>query len=263
MNQEEYDYIQKLEHENAIQKVQNAQMALSNTTSSMFQPAGDINLIEWQLELDNILERIDHLLRGHILKFDNDGNLKWQEPKDKMYEIFNEYGVQEILRVLSMYLNRNTILSNYDEETISWKVYDLGMEISDLIFTKYNEMFAIPTFEQAFHEVYPHMKIIEFEGVMYAYDGENHYELGDEALKKVYEQMKKSTDPKIKLYPIVVKELVDTVHSSYLRALNGGERESLRTARTVTQTEPLQTLQSPMNIMQPKNKWFNPMSWGR
>ena len=33
--------------------------------------------------------------------------------------------------------------------------------------------------------------------------------------------------------------IINTVEASYNRSLNGGERESLRTARTVTQSEPL------------------------
>ncbi len=36
---------------------------------------------------------------------------------------------------------------------------------------------------------------------------------------------------------MIVQELVDTIHSAYLRALGGGERDSLRTARHVAQTE--------------------------
>ena len=138
MNQEESKYLSDVEL--ALKEEQSRNIDNSKVASSMFQGDDNSNLIEWQLEMDNILERIDHLLRGHTLEFDKEGNLTWQEPKDKSMCVFNEYGVQEILRVLSMYLNRNTILSNYDETTINWKVYDLGMEISDLIFTKYNEI---------------------------------------------------------------------------------------------------------------------------
>ena len=211
MNLEEEQYIKDLEL--ALQSEQHRSSQMASQSSSMFMGTGDINLIEWQLELDNILERIDHLLRGHVLKFDSKGNLTWQPPESKEYEIFNDYGVQEILRILSMYLNRNTILSNYKEETIDWKVYDLGIDLTDLIFMKYEEM------------------------------GLN-------------------TKNKIKLYPIIIRELVDTIHSAYLRALHGGERESLRTARHVTQNDPLGQL--PMNqIQKPQKKFsvFKPTTW--
>ncbi len=214
MRGEDEAYIRGLEDELRTEKMRGDQLASTNP-NSLFNAADNENLITWQLELDNILERIDHLLRGHSLKFDNDGNLKWEEPKDKSLVVFNEYGVQEILRILSMYLNRNTILSNYDEETINWKIFDIGQEITDLIYMK-------------------------------------------------YEKMGLDNKDKIKLYPIIVRQLVDTIHSAYLRSLNGGERESLRTARTVTQTEPLnqQMPMSPMgNNQQRSFSFFKPTTW--
>jgi len=157
--------------------------------TSAFGKTDDENLVKWQLELDNILERIDHLLRGHKLTW-KEGNLIWVEPKDKNEAIFNDYGVNEILRILSLYLNRNTILSNYAGEMIETKVYDFGNEVGDLILGKYEEM-GLDTYE------------------------------------------------KMILYPMIIRELVDVIHSAYLRALHGGERESLREARSVTQTMPL------------------------
>ncbi len=164
--------------------------ALMNTGyNSMFTQASQENMIKWQLELDSLLERIDHMLRGDKLKF-QDGKMIWMVADDDNDRVFNDYGVNEIMRILSMYLNRNTILSNYDEKTINLKVYDFGCEMSDLIFLKYESM------------------------------GLNNLE-------------------KRKLYPMLNRQLVDSVHSAYLRALNGGERLSLREARQVTQTEPL------------------------
>lgn len=168
------------------------------------------NLIKWQLELDSILERIEHILKGDKPKM-QDGNLIFIEAQKDEERIFNEYGVSEIMRILTMYLNRNTILSNYDEDTINWKVLDFGHEVSDLIFLKYNEM-----------------------GL--------------------------DTIAKRKRYAMVVKELVDTVHSGYLRALHGGERNSLRTARSVQQSEPLNSQGMGNYPMMPKERSvFNPM----
>lgn len=157
---------------------------------SFITGAANENLIQWQLELDTILERIEHMLRGDKPTYVQ-GSLIWKSPEKKNKGIFNEEGVNEIMRVLSMYLNRNTILSNYDEDTINEKMFDLGNELADLIFLKY-EAFGLNDIE------------------------------------------------KRKLYPIIVRQLVDIVHSSYLRALHGGERESLRETRQVSQTEMLQ-----------------------
>jgi hypothetical protein len=174
------------------------------------------NLIKWQLELDSILERIEHILKGDKPTTIN-GNLIFLPALNENEKILNDYGVSEIMRILTMYLNRNTILSNYDEETINWKVLDFGKEISDLIFLKYEEM-GLNTLE------------------------------------------------KRKRYAMIVKELVDSIHSAYLRAKFGGERDSLREARQITQNESLNQngMMMPNNnmMMMPRERSIlNPMRW--
>lgn len=185
--------------------------SMSNPTMVSSNPLQD-NLIKWQLELDSILERIEHMLRGDHPKWVN-GSMIFVSAEDDKDKILNDFGVAEVMRILSMYLNRNTILSNYDEDTINWKVLDFGLEVTDLFYLKYESM------------------------------GLNSLE-------------------KRKLYPILVKELVDTVHSGYLRALNGGERDSLRTARQLTQSE---TLMPGMNFNigggSEKRSVLNPMRY--
>ena len=169
------------------QKMQDPRARASN---SFVAGALNENLIQWQLELDSILERVEHMLRGDKPTWLN-GSIVWLPPKSDKEKVLNEFGVAEIMRVLSNYVNRNTILSNYREETINDKMYDLGMELADLFYLKY-EIMGLDNLE------------------------------------------------KRKLYPILVRELVDICHSSYLRALHGGERESLREARQVNQTESTQ-----------------------
>lgn len=161
----------------------------TTASTSLITSGYNENLIQWQLELDSILERIEHLLRGDRPTFQN-GSIMWSKPTNPEDETFNDHGVTEIMKVLSSYVNRNTILSNYSEKTIEGKCYNLGIDLSDLIYLK-------------------------------------------------YERMGMDTVEKRKKYPIIVRQIVDMVHSAYLRSLNGGERESLREARQVTQTEGL------------------------
>jgi hypothetical protein len=206
-NQLNYSY------NNAMAMNQN-QPRVSNTLVAGQQ--NQDNLIKWQLELDSILERIEHILRGDKPTTVN-GNLIFVPTKNETDKVLNEYGVAEIMRILSMYLNRNTILSNYDEPTILLKVYDFGMEVSDLLFVKSDEM-------------------------------------GLNSLDKR------------KRYSMIVRELVDSVHSAYLRALNGGERDSLRQARNITQSENIgqggQMMPGGMQMMRERSV-LNPMRWLR
>ena len=98
------------------------------------------NLIKWQLDLKEDMDRLYHLLKGDKIGYDDNGDIVYLPQDDPELIPFSDFGVQLIMNIMSFYLNRNTILSNYNEATINWKVYDLGIELSDLIFNKYEVM---------------------------------------------------------------------------------------------------------------------------
>ena len=186
------------------------------------------NLIKFQLDLKEDMDRLYHLLKGDRIGYDDNGDIVYLPQEDPDLIPFSDFGVQLIMNVMSFYLNRNTLLSNYDEKTINWKVYDVGIELSDLIFNKYEVMM-------------------------------------NTSPSKDPVEIKEHLREKIKLYPMIIRELVDTIHSAYLRSLHGGERESLRTARTVTQTEPIGNMLNANRNPQPiqrKTRLWNPTTWG-
>lgn len=79
-----------------------------------------------------------------------------------------------------------------------------------------------------------------------------------------YERFGLDNKNKIKHYPMVVMNIVNTIEAAYNRALNGGERQSLRTARSVQQTEPLmqQGMMYP-GMQQNKRSVLKPWPWGK
>ncbi len=190
MNDPVQQHIEMLEEELRQKSSTNAQLNAS-VTASAFGTQQDNNLIVWQLELDNILERIEHLLKGDVIEEDDEGNVSYVEPKNKDLIVLNNYGVQLIMNIISFYLNRNTILSNYRQERIYEILYDLGFELSDLVYIN-------------------------------------------------YEKMGLNTVEKKSRYPVLIMNILHMVESSYNRSIGGEERDSLRSARIVTQTQPLQ-----------------------
>lgn len=180
-------------------------------SNTMLNQAHENNLIMWQLELDNILEKIEHLLKGDIVQDDGSGNIVYTVPKDTSLIILNDYGVQLIMNVISFYLNRNTILSNYDEQRISEILYDLGNELSDVIYINYEKM-------------------------------------GMDCMEK------KSR------HEILILNILHTLESAYNRSLRGGERESLRSARVVTQSLTPPSMY-PMQRRKHMGGFLNPKNW--
>ena len=176
--------------QDALKEVDTEEKTKTSTSpqyQSRFQYNPSDNLIKWQLEVNDILEKAEHILREDQVKIEH-GEMQWTSHPKPEQRIFTDYGVQEILRSLSMYVNRNTILSDYDPEEIKEKVFDFGVELNNLIFMKYED-FGLTTLE------------------------------------------------KRKNYPMLARELIDIVHSTYARAKYGRERDSLRTARQIAQTE--------------------------
>lgn len=176
---------------------------------TMNQPDTSENLVKWQLDIKEELTRIEHLLRNHIPKSDGRGNIIYEEPPAEQ-KLFNEKGVNEILNLLNWYLNKNIILSNFDESTIKERCHEFQIRLTNLIHNNYQD-FGLDTKKKAKH------------------------------------------------VPMIVTNLVNTVEAAYNRALNGGERESLRTARSVTQTEPMQQ----QGGQQSRWSILRPSTWGR
>lgn len=97
-------------------------------------------LAEEQLDLAEEIETIEHLLRGHIIKRNDNGISYWEEDVESAFQVLNEEGVRSIMRTIRIYLSKRKLLSNYDEETINWKMEDFATRLADQIFMKYREM---------------------------------------------------------------------------------------------------------------------------
>jgi hypothetical protein len=111
-------------------------MGLSNVSGFATKMNDDI--IRWQLELNDILERADHILRGDIPTIENN-EISWKENPNPDDNCLNKIGVQEIMKRLAMYVNRNTILADYTNEEIHLKVFDFTRELNNLIFMNYDK----------------------------------------------------------------------------------------------------------------------------
>jgi len=202
--QEYLDAIEELKRENQEIKSNNSLLGGSQQIHEQNQSP---NLIQWQLDIEQELELIERLLRGHRLVRDKEGNQKWEEPEDEDEALFNEKGVQEVMKFVRMYINKNLLLSNFSEEQINIRVRQFGERLTRFIYLNYED-FGMDTYYK-----------------------QKHFEM-------------------------VVMNFTDMIESAYMRALNGGERRSLREARTVTQNESVNPY--PMNNPSQKSFSLNP-----
>lgn len=244
MDKNEEMYVNELTEQYKSAQLRSMQLENQYAQSSDYPTKTDQGLIEYQLDLKEELDRINHLLSGHIMLKDNYGNEDWQEPNDNRLKVFSDYGVKRLMNIIQFYINRNTLLSNYDELTIKWKVRDFGIELADFIFTQYENIFYYPSQEELFEKYSIIVK-------------EYNLNIDDKTLyKKCGEWSKIELQYRIRHYSIIVLALVDTVHSTYLRALGGEERDSLRKNWHIHENPSLQYQQPPQ-----KFSLFKPSSW--
>jgi len=209
--------IRELEQEEFQKKydlTRSGQAQKSSVSPSGFGSKVSDDVARWQLELNDILEKAEHVLSGDIVKIEK-GETIWTKRPDPQNNTLNAFGVQLIMKCLAMYINRNTILSDFSDEEVRYKTLDFGKELNNLIFMKYDEM-----------------------GM--------------------------DTEDKRKEYPMIIREMVDIVHSAYARARDGRERESYRKMITVSQQNQAQQLvgggSMPMPMPQ-KRGILNPMRY--
>jgi hypothetical protein len=138
--EEIYQALGEIEHEELSGSYNNIQNRRSNdprqnSQLSSFSSKANDDIVKWQLELNDILERAEHILRGDIPKF-KEGHIIWEENPHPENNPLNAVGVQEVMKILSMYINRNTILSDYANGEINLKVFDFGRAVNNLIFMR-------------------------------------------------------------------------------------------------------------------------------
>ena len=138
-NDEVLQAAQALEQQNKDLQMKNQELSQS-MVSSNFAGEGEETLIHYQLETDKILERIEHFLKGDQVTVDATGNVFYKTPKDEKIRNFNEYGVAELMRIISMYVTKETFLSNYTEDRINEIIGDLGDAMANFIYCNYEQM---------------------------------------------------------------------------------------------------------------------------
>lgn len=202
---------------------------LQNTMSKMSmmnqEPQGMANLAMQQLDLGPEIDRIYHLISGHEQRRLMDGSEVWAEPEDDRLKIFSDYGAKQIFNYYLFYVTKNTLLSNYQEEQIYIKVFDFGCKLADLIFTRYEDFFYFPKPEDLFDTM---KEVLKTEGHKFPHL----LTMGRVDEDKVYQKCLYWSNEELAIrlrhFPMILLAITDSVHTTFLRALNGEERESLR-----------------------------------
>lgn len=137
MAEEQDEYVKQLSAElgEARGKVTELSTALSGSNVSR-----EGNFLQYQIESRELLDMLENFYRGKYLSVDKEGNQIWKESTDKDAKTFNEIGVAMMMEVVTKYIDKNTMLSSYQEKRIMRIIGDLGNEIILLILCNQKKM---------------------------------------------------------------------------------------------------------------------------
>jgi len=220
----------------------NLQMQLDREQNNLIQreqnqSQQETGIMKEQLNLNKELELIEHLLKGEEKTINEDGEFEWKISKTNDIRILSELGVQLVMNTLNFYLNKNTLLSNYDEATILSKMEDFSESLNDILFMSYEKYFLQPTRNECQTAIKEKIENLTNDRMFY-FEIKGIPKSREEVKKDFIEAMnlEKEIDKiretfqkeRLKGFEHLLRKLQDTVHSAYLRAWNGQERKSLR-----------------------------------
>lgn len=111
----------------------------ANSSPSVFSSGKMDDMARYQLELNDLLEQTEHVLKGDIVVIRNKVKV-WENNPHPEKNPLNKEGVRKIMLELQTYINRHIILGDYDEKDINTIMKSYGKKFSNLLFMKYEEM---------------------------------------------------------------------------------------------------------------------------
>lgn len=204
------------------------------------------NLAETQLEVDEILREVYHMLRQDVLRKQDDGSLDWEHITDKKQRVLTDYAVDRLMQVMKTYINKNTLLSNFSEEQIKRRMLNFGLSLNANIFMKYELYFREPTIEEC-EEILEErienskkkkriaMQLSGIESDEEKLKSETYKEIEGRIEKELHQIKLQKRRQNLREYELLFRQLEAMVEATHNRAYRGEERGSLRRHMNVSE----------------------------
>jgi hypothetical protein len=215
-----------------------SQMNRMNNSAQHYLENQETGLAESQLECEKLLKKARHMLRQDKKRYDENGKLIWKKIKMQK-RVLTNYGVENIMQDLEFYINKETLLSYYEESLIKQRLREFSLALNGKIYQKYELFFRTPSVEEAIGIIKKRIKekvtiregIHDILGVPF-----NKQEYNEEVLKDMEKVMEKEIEEVRKQYlkknlaewESLFWKLVHLVETVHQRAYRGEERGSLR-----------------------------------
>lgn len=126
IQKEETDYLDEIPQMQRVDRPQSQPL--------MFSGEAKENLIADLLKVD--WERIEHIIRGHKPKVDDEGNEYFVKIEG---HYLNDNGVNQVLHFLTFYLGKEIQLSRYDSEDVEIRMKQFSQQFTDWFYDNVEE----------------------------------------------------------------------------------------------------------------------------
>ena len=104
---------------------------LITTNTAPFLDNNRPDLLKWQLDPREVIDEIEHKLRGEIFVNREKGYQQLREP------LVNEMGINTLMVVVEAMISKMITLSNFDEKEINLLMLDFTNNIIDMLYVNY------------------------------------------------------------------------------------------------------------------------------
>lgn len=228
-----------LDQKQAQSNLINSNLSTAQIIESQVPQSMDVGMVKEQLSLDDVYDLIDHLLEGEVLVKDASGNRRWQRPDDESMLLLSEEGINYIRRRMAWHLNKNTLLSNYQEDRILDMVKDFSISLQDALFMKSTQFFRQPSMKKCY-EVFKQRIARRAEIKRFAYNElgitKTDEEINKEVMALIENRIEKELETiraqliknREKEFESLIIDIEYLLLSTYMRSLGGEERGSIR-----------------------------------
>lgn len=236
MNPEEY---QNLSENLTLAGAVSSQAADTSKQQYYFQEENR-SIAEMQLEVETILTKCYHLLRQDRLQIDNKTRMEtWVGLKDETKRVLTDEGVDKIMQTMSFYVNKENLLSNFEDKIIQRIMLTFRLALNGNLFMKYKQIFREPTLEECKEILEKRLaekrdiKVFAAQILNLKYDEEEIERIIlKETEKKVEEEIQKIRSEKrrenLMEWELLLEQLSQIVLATLNRAWKGEERGSIR-----------------------------------
>lgn len=279
MEQDQLNYLQSMQNEVNEEKAKRIQSE-QNQVATMFSHEDNENLIKFQLDIEKEIERIEHLIRKHVPYINSSGSMDYKvgfidilsavyETSDGKLRFYYDYKNQRVLGIKD--IKNNEVIYKYGASPgMAENLWDINETKNSLNFKRYKNI-KIPDIllnDEGVNEVLNLLAWYVNKTFLLSDFDEDEinlrvWHLGKDLasfLHKKYKDFGLDTPEKLPYYDMLCTNLTNTIEAVYHRALYGKERDSLRQARIVSQSENLnsqpaypQKAKSGFNILKPSS----------